>query len=409
MNNEQLHLLKGNNHKNLFGDDKVPKALLQQRAYNYRWAEVNHDVIPLTAADPDFKAPKEVGQTIANYALDGLFSYGPHQGLPSFKNALVHALAMRKNYQLQANNILPIDSVASAMYITARAYLSTGDEAIIFDPVDFLFEQAIKATGASVIRCPYDQATQSFQLEKLEALITPKTKLIGVCNPHNPLGKLLTKSELILLAQYANKHQLMLLNDEIWSDIVYPEQSMISFHHLPAHYQKNVITVYGFSKAFGLAGLRIGAIIAPDQSHYQKLVEASHVMTTAGGVSTLSQVAVTTALLRCWYWVDEFLLHLTTLRDYAVKRLNNMPKISCSTPEATYLLFPNIEATGYSAEQLAAECLKDKVAVVPGNEKFFGPGAQNHIRICFATSHEILAQGLDRMEKTLARLGITNA
>jgi len=217
----------------------------------------------------------------------------------------------------------------------------------------------------------------------------------------------MTESELLTISQLAKQHQLMILNDEIWSDIVYPEKAMTSFHHLPEP-QHKVITVYGFSKAFGLAGLRIGAIIAPTKHHYDLLVKNANVMTTAGGVSTLSQIAATTALLRCWYWVEQFIVHLTKLRNYAVKRLNNMPGISCPTPEATYLLFPNIEATGYDAETLVNEFLKDKVAVVPGNEKFFGPGAKNHIRICFATSQEILSQGLDRIEQTLIRLGVSN-
>jgi aspartate/methionine/tyrosine aminotransferase len=407
MNASQLAMISALPNEDLFNDENVPKALLKQRAYNYRWAELADDIIPLTAADPDFKAPKEVGEAIARYALDGVFSYGPHQGLNSFKNALVHALSIRKNYRLKAEHILPIDSVASAMYIVARTYLTAGDEAIIFDPVDFLFEQAVRAAGANVIRCPYDEKTQRFQLEKLTTLISPKTKLIGVCNPHNPLGKLMTEAELITLAKLAKQHNLMILNDEIWSDIVFPENIMTSFHHLP-DLQQNVITVYGFSKAFGLAGLRIGAIIAPDKHHYEQLVQASNVMTTAGGVSTLSQIAATSALLRCWYWVDQFIVHLTTLRNYAVKRINNMPGLSCNAPEATYLLFVNIAETGYDAETLVNEFLKDKVAVVPGNEKFFGPGAKNHIRLCFATSYEILSEGLDRIERTLTRLKIAN-
>jgi aspartate/methionine/tyrosine aminotransferase len=391
---------------NLFECDNVPLSLLKQRAYNFRWAELPDDVIPLTAADPDFRAAPEIGRAIANYALDGLFSYGPHQGLDSFKQALADGLAQRKNYQLQAQYILPIDSVASAMYIIAQSYIKPGDEAIIFDPVDFLFEQAILAAGGTVKRCSFNPQRNEFCLEQLNELISPRTKLIGVCNPHNPLGRLMSAREIQTLAEFANQHNLIILNDEIWSDIVFPEQAMFSFHHLAPELTKNVITTYGFSKSFGLAGLRIGAIFAPHQTHYDQLVAAANVMTTAGGVSTLSQIAGTEAILHCWYWVDEFLVHLRKLRDYAVARLNNMPGIHCPLPQATYLLFPDISATGLSADELVEELLIDKLAVVPGNERFFGPGAKGHIRICFATSETILKQGLDRMELTLKRLGV---
>ncbi|MDP5214721.1 pyridoxal phosphate-dependent aminotransferase [Pseudoalteromonas tunicata] len=394
--------------KNLFDAENVPLLLLKERAFNFRWAETAPDVIPLTAADPDFRAAPEISRAIAEYALDGVFSYGPHQGLNSFKQALATGLLKRKNYHLFPELILPIDSVASAMYAVARCYLQPGDEAIIFDPVDFLFEQAALAAGASVKRCPFDEQRGAFCFEQLPKLINNRTKLIGVCNPHNPLGLIMSKAELEQLALLAQKHNLIILNDEIWSDIVYPVQQMTSFHHLSNALQQQVVTVYGFSKAFALAGLRVGAIFAPNQAHYQALVNAANVMTTAGGVSTLSQIAATEAILNCWYWVDAFIAHLTHLRDYAVTRLNQMPGIQCRIPAATYLLFPDIRATGLCADEFVKECLKDKLAIVPGNERFFGPAAKGHVRICFATSFSILQQGLDRMETTLIRLGVTS-
>ena len=390
----------------LFDCDAVPIEVLKQRAFNFRRAETAADVIPLTAADPDFRCAPEISQAIAEYALEGVFSYGPHQGLDSFKHALSEGLAHRKDYRLNPELILPIDSVASAMYVVAKTYLNPGDEAIIFDPVDFLFEQAVLAAGAQVKRCRFNAKDGQFDLASLDELINERTKLIGVCNPHNPLGRLMTEQELSTLAHLAKQHNLMILNDEIWSDIVYPEHTMHSFHHLEPALMEHVITVYGFSKSFALAGLRVGAIFAPSEHHYQQLVTSSNVMTTAGGVSTLSQIAATAAVLHCWYWVDEFLIHLTHMRDYAVARLNAMPGVHCTSPQATYLLFPDISATGLSSETLTEELLKDKLAVVPGSPRFFGPAAQGHIRICFATSETLLRQGLDRMETTLHRLGV---
>jgi aspartate/methionine/tyrosine aminotransferase len=330
-----------------------------------------------------------------------VYSYGPHQGLAEFKDALANQLAARKNYQLSSDTILPIDSAASGMYAIVAAYIKPGDEMIIFDPVDYLFEQAVLAAGGRVVRCPFDYTQHRFNLSQLEQLVSEKTRMIGVCNPHNPLGLLMTGAELTKIAELAEQYDLWILNDEIWSDIVYPEQTFVSFHHLPKSLQKRVFTVYGFSKAFALAGLRVGAIFSPDLDSHQKVIASSHVMTTAGGVSTISQIAATTAISQCWYWVDEFIGHLTELRDYAVNRLNKMPGISCHYPQATYLLFANIEQTGLSSEQLVELLNQYKVAVVPGNASFFGPSSQGHIRICFSTSYEILKQGLDRIEQAL--------
>lgn len=387
----------------LFADENVPMDLLAQRAYNFRWAETEKDVIPLTAADPDFAVAKEIRQAVADYAMGGVFSYGPHQGLPEFKSLLAMCMSERRGYDLKPEHILPIDSVASGMYVVARTYLEPGDEAIIFDPVDFLFEQSVLAAGGKVVRCPFDEKSGEFRLDQLEQLVTDKTKMIGVCNPHNPLGRVMYKHELERIAQFANEHDLWIINDEIWSDVVFSDAEFCSFHHLSHQMCEKVITVYGYSKSFGLAGLRVGAVIAPDASSYDEIIAASNVMTTAGGVSTLSQVAAITAMTQCWYWLDAFKAHLMELRDYAVDRLNAMPGIYCHKPQATYLLFPNIEGTGMDTEQLVAKLLAHKVAVVPGNERFFGPGAKGHIRICFATSFKILSEGLDRMEHALRK------
>ncbi|WP_341503951.1 pyridoxal phosphate-dependent aminotransferase [Gallaecimonas sp. GXIMD4217] len=388
----------------LFADHQVPLDLLAKRAFNFRWAETEPGVIPLTAADPDFPVAREIRDAISDYAQSGLFSYGPHLGLKDFRLALAEAMGQRRGYDLNPDWILPIDSAASGMYAIARAYLRPGDEMIIFDPVDFLFEQSALAAGATVKRCPFDEASGRFRLDRLDGMVSDRTRLIGVCNPHNPLGRLMRQDELAEIAAFAERHDLWIMNDEIWSDIVFPEQDFVSFHHQPLSSDR-VITVYGFSKAFGLAGLRIGAVMAPSQESFDAITAAAHVMTTAGGVATLSQVAATTALRDCWYWVDAFTDHLRAQRDLAVARLNAMPGVSCTVPEATYLLFPDIRATGMAAEALVDHLHREaRLAVVPGNARFFGPGAEGHIRICFATSRAILSEGLDRMEKALIAL-----
>ena len=389
----------------LFGDDAVPLDLLTERAHNYRWAEIDPGVIPLTAADPDFAVAQEIRDAISRYAQEGVFSYGPHRGTPSLRIAMARELSSRRYSGVDAERILPLDSAASCMYAVARAFLKEGEEMIIFDPVDFLFEQAAASVGARVRRCAYDPGTRAFRLAELDRLVTPKTRMIGVCNPHNPLGRLMTEDELETVARFARRHDLWILNDEIWSDIVFPPRSFSSFHHLPETLRERVITVHGFSKSFGLAGLRIGTILAPSAATYSKILNASHVMSTAGGVSTLSQVAAETAVGHCRYWVDDFVAHLAGLRDLAVERLNAMPGVSCEAPEATYLLFPNIEATGLEPEELTEYLKKNAhVAVIPGNDQFFGPGGAGHIRLCFATSEKILVEALDRMDAAMHAL-----
>ena len=389
-----------------FSDGAVDRALLRRRAYNYRWAEQPADVIPLTAADPDFRAPEVVRRAIIEYAEGGYFSYGPKTGLPEFRQTISEVMRARKGIDVPASRILPIDSAARAMFVMARSVLRAGDEAIIFDPVDYLFKSSIEAAGATAVLCPVDHATATFDFDQLEALVTPKTRMLGVCNAHNPLGRVLRREEVTRLAQFAARHDLWVMNDEIWSDIVYHDDEVAfhSMHALPAELTRKTVTIYGFSKTFSMAGLRAAFMLCPDDEAYERFVAASDMPSTAGGIAPIAQVAATAALRDGWAWAEGFVSHLRGQRDYACARLNAIDGVRCLRPEGTYVLFPDITSFHMSSQEMTDELLqKARVAVVPGTPAFFGPGGEGHIRICFATSREVLQEGLDRIENWLTQ------
>jgi len=388
-----------------FSDSDINMPALRQRAFNLRWATLPEDVIPLTAADPDFKCAPEIVEAINAYSAERTFAYGPAEGLLTFREVIAKTVGERKNIRTTPELVLPVDSAAQGMFVIAKYCLQPGDEAIVFDPVDFLFKASIEAAGATAILFPIDVATGKYDISLLRSLITPNTKMLCICNPHNPIGKVYSKAELEELGQIAIEHDLWIMNDEIWSDIVFPHTTFTSMASLSPEIAERTLTVYGFSKSFGLAGLRVGFILSPSAMVHEGIIETSLVKTTAYGVSTISQVAAQAAFEKCWYWVDGFLQQLTINKNYAVDRLNKMPGISCHHPQGCYLVFPEIRATKKSATSLTEILLKEgRVAVVPGAEKWFGPGAEGHIRICIATSHNILKEGLDRIEHTLLKL-----
>ena len=195
------------------------------------------------------------------------------------------------------------------------------------------------------------------------------------------------------------------MNDEIWSDMIYPEAHFNSLLEFGPERNKRTLTVYGFSKTFGVAGLRIGCVYATNQENYDKLVEASMVDSTIGGINLLSQVAGIACLEKGFYRVDQFVQQITENRDYALQRIAAMPEIKCHKPQATFVIFPDITETGMDPVELV-ELLKTKykLAIVPGGERFFGPGSEGHVRICLATSHEVLEEGLNRLEACLKDL-----
>ena len=388
-----------------FADEAVSLEVLRERAFNLRWAEVPEDVIPLTAADPDFPVAAEIREAIKAWIDKGYFSYGPAAGLPEFRAAAATMLRERKAMDAKPEQVLATNSAAAALETAAQFMLSAGDEAIISDPVDFLFGRSVEHAGGVAVRWPCDPLTGEVDFDALGERITSKTKMIGLCNPLNPIGKVWTRAELERLAAIAEAHDLWILSDEIWSDIVFGEAEHISIASLGPEVARRTITVTGLSKSFGLAGLRIGVLHGGSDEAVEGLLETSGARSTANGAATLSQVGAIAAWERGWTWFEAFRAHLESQRDYAAGRLQAMPGVHIRPPEGCYVLFPSIRGTGRGSEDLAAHLLENhRVAVVPGAARWFGPGAEGHLRICFSTSRKILSEGLDRIEAGLAGL-----
>ena len=384
---------------NLFSNDKVNIDILRQKAFNYRWATHDADVIPLTAADPDFPAAKEITEAINSYCADGYYSYGPPQGLNEFKEAIANWYQQKKQVTIKAKHVLPVNSAAHGLYIAAQMILTEHENAIIPDPVDFLFRKSIEQVKAKVKTCPIHEQTACFDLSILESLIDEKTKAIFICNPNNPLGKIIPKEHLLELIKMAEKHDLWIVSDEIWSDIYYetPFESIAS-SSMPIY--KKILIISGLSKNFALAALRIGFVIAPDDDSFEKLLISSGHMTTAFGIPVLSQIAGTAALTKCEYWLDSFRSHLTKMQQMTFNFIDEMPFLERPSPNATYLAFPKICNTNKSAAELAETILKkSRVAFVPGGINWFESKSEGHIRICFSTSEDILSQAFDRIRK----------
>ncbi|MBR5754710.1 MAG: pyridoxal phosphate-dependent aminotransferase, partial [Erysipelotrichaceae bacterium] len=323
-------------------------------------------------------------------------------GLNQFKESFAGYVRNRKGELIDPSMVLPVDSAARGMYIIADSVLKPGDEMIVFDPCDYLFRESCMRTGAKPVLYPVtmDPETRRMDLGRLEEYITPKTKMFGLCNPHNPFGLTYTDEDLEHIMSLCEKYDLYIMNDEIWSDIIYTDAKFNSIYTLGNERCRRVLSVFGFSKSYGLAGLRIGCIYTTDKDIFEKLVEHSDVMSTAGGAASLSQIAAIAAMDEAGYYLEDFLKQLEENRDYAVDFINRLPYLKAYRPQATYLLYVDIAETGMSGAEFSDFLIENvKLAIVPGGRKFFGDQSEGHIRICFATSRQILEEGLKRLEK----------
>jgi aminotransferase len=387
----------------MFNNENINFELLRNRAYNLRWATVSPGTIPLTAADPDFPSAPQISQAIQKYASDRYYCYGPPEGLPEFRESIARSYNERRNVPIESKLCFPVDSAAYGIYLTCKAFLTPGDTAIIFDPVDFLFRYSVEAVNAKAVSFQIPPGTSVVDFTKLEGLITPRTKLICLCNPLNPTGKVFSRDELMQLGEIAVKHNIMILSDEIWSDIVFPPFQYTSVASLSEEIRQKTILITGFSKSYGLAGLRIGAVMSPNDQIFRQLFEASLHQSTIHGVSVLSQLAATTALNECGVWLDDFVKHLWYMRDIVVEELNTIRGFKCIAPEGCYVAFADISDTGYSSLEMHELLLdKAKVSVVPGLEQWFGKGAEGYIRLSFATSEDVLREAMSRIKTALS-------
>lgn len=389
----------------MFENHSVNLPILKQRAYNLRWATVPDGVIPLTAADPDFPSSPAIAEALTKAIKDRYLCYGPPSGLPFFKESVAEFFRKKRNIPAKAEWLFPVDSAAFGIYVICKAFLKAGDEAIIFDPVDFLFRYSIETIGATAVPFAIPADTHHVDVEKLESLIGPHTKMICLCNPLNPTGKVFSKEELLTLGNLAIKHNLLILSDEIWSDIIFTPHTYTSMASINEAIRERTITVTGYSKSYGLAGLRIGTVMASNQAHFDRLMEASLHNSTIHGANIMGQIAAATAVNECDEWLAAFVAHLQKMRDLCVNELNSINGFNCNPPQGCYVAFTDIRATGKSSQEMR-DLLFDKaaVAVVPGLKQWFGDGAEGYIRLSFATSEEILSTALNRIKNTINNL-----
>jgi len=198
---------------------------------------------------------------------------------------------------------------------------------------------------------------------------------------------------------------LKIVSDEIWSDIVYTPHRHVSLASISPEIARNTVTIYGFSKNFALAGMRVGCLICTDSQWRKEIIAASDAESTVYGVSVLSQIAVVAALNDGREWLAQFVQHLQAQRDYVVGRLAKWPGVTVEPAQGTYVVFPDVRSLSDDSEALCQQLREQaRVALVPGAPRWFGPGASGHLRICFATSRRILQEAFDRLEPVVKQI-----
>ena len=380
--------------------EKIDEDFLRKRAA-LKWGLWGKDVIPLSVADIDFRAPDEIKEGIIRAVQEDRTPYSDYGGEPDILEVLCEKLNRTNNIPATPDDVHMIPGTMFAIFLSCYYTLSPGDEAMICPAPVYppFIENIHNAEGIPVFN-PIDfQNNLEVDLDNLRRCITPKTRLLMISNPHNPTGRVFTREELTGIAQIAEEHDLMIFSDELYEDMIY-EGNHISIASLSPDLFERTITVFGFSKAFGIPGYRIAYIVCRGK-HMQELKRRLHGMIVHA--DTLAQAAAKAAVVHGRSWLEKLMAHLLKMRDYGMKRLTEIPGVWCPAPQATPFLFPNVSSFGKAGGEMT-RYLQEEAGVIVQNGAQFGPPGEGYIRINFATSFSVLKEAFDRIEQALLKV-----
>ncbi|GAA3996979.1 pyridoxal phosphate-dependent aminotransferase [Deinococcus rubellus] len=371
-----------------------------RHADSTKWTFYDEDVLPMWVADMDFPVAEPI-LTALRERLTRSIGYAQVTGDPVLKTQLIDKLERDGLIGLTPEGVSFLPGVVPGLYAAVQALTQPGDEIMTVVPIYPPFLSAITDHGRVLNAVPLTESQQGWTLDMdaLEAAVTPRTKLLMLCHPHNPAGRVWTRAELEQMADLALKHGLYVVSDELHADLRYPDApEYVPFAAVRPELAQRVVTLTGPCKAYNTAGLGIGAMI----SHNPELVAQLEKATKGimGHASALSITMWQTALSGGAEWLAETLKYLQANRDFLSEFMaRELPDVPYTPPQATYLAWFDLRNHPRAADIQNYLLEEGKLALNDGLN--FGAGYQGFVRLNFATSRELLQEGLTRLARAV--------
>lgn len=367
-------------------------------------ASTMKDAISLGVGEPDFVTPYHIRNAAIDSILDGETQYTPNRGLLPLRQEICWYLEHR--YQTVYNpesEVVVTVGASESIDIALRAMLSPGDEVLVPEPSYVSYSPSVIFAGGTPVGVVTD-ASNGFRLtpEAVRNAITPRTKALILPYPNNPTGGIMPRAELEALAKVIEEKKIMVISDEIYSELTYGGLHHVSFASLPGMWDYT-LTINGFSKAFAMTGWRVGYICGPAEiiNVINKIHQYAILCAPRQG-----QVAALAALRE---GRENGYAEVLKMRDSYDRRRRLMVEgfrsmgLECFEPLGAFYVFPSIAKTGLTSEEFCERLLhEERVACVPGTA--FGPSGEGHIRCSYATAVDKLNLALEKMERFIARL-----
>ncbi|TCP31279.1 cystathionine beta-lyase [Scopulibacillus darangshiensis] len=370
-----------------------------------KWDETENlfgdkDILPMWVADMDFRIPDEVVEALKNRAEHGIFGYTTRS--ESYLNAVVDWMKERHQWDVKKEWLCHSPGVVTGLSLIVDAFTKPGDKVVIQPPVYYPFTKVVLKHGRDLVFNPlkFEDNRYTMDFDDLERKLDPDVKLLILCSPHNPVGRVWTKEELTRLGEICLKHGGIVVSDEIHFDLVFKEHQHVPFATISEAFANNAIVCTAPSKTFNLASLQTSNIIIPNDG-LRETYTAQLEKYSLGMPNAMGMVAAEAAYRYGEEWLDQCIDYVKENLDFMTDYISkNIPKIKVIQPEGTYLAW--LDCRLLDLEEKKQEELMLKKAKVAFDEGYiFGQGGTGFTRINLACPRSILVEGLKRLEQAV--------
>jgi aspartate aminotransferase len=355
------------------------------------------DICSFSAGEPDFDTPEHIKAAAAAALAAGKTKYGAASGEPALREAIAHKLHKDNQLSYQSANILVTNGGKHSLFNLMMALLNPGDEVLIPAPFWLSYPEMVRLANGVPVIIP---TGISYKLTpaQLEQHITPRTKLLVLNSPSNPSGIVYGAAELAALAEVIVRHDILVVSDEIYEKIVYGDVRHVSIGSFGPEIAARTIVSSGFAKAYSMTGWRVGYLAAPIEIIKAASTIQGH---STSNVCTFAQYGALAALQGSQDCVAEMLAAFSLRRKFVLDSLSRISGLDCANPDGAFYVFVNIGKTGLSSLEFCQRFLESQqVAVIPG----LPFGADDHVRLSYATDMQTLEKGLDRLNAFVEEL-----
>ncbi len=391
------------------------KLIERKETDSYKWGMLKEvfgrdDLLPMWIADMDFPSPKPVIEALRKRVEHGIYGYAYPKD--SVKEAFVERVRRKFSWVIEPEWVVITPGSMPAIHAAIRAFTRPGDKVILQSPVFTPFWKAIRNTGRQVLnnKLLLDGRRYLMDYEGLRKVIEPppyneaRAKLAILCSPHNPVGRVWSESELRILGNILLEHDVLILADEIWAELVFRGRRHVPFASISGDFAERAITIMAPSKTFNLAGIQATSLIIPNDA----VREAFLYELSRAGISPTTNVFGLAAMEAAYRygdpWLEQLLTYLEGSLKYLVKYVREeINGVDVVEPEGTYLAWLDFRELGLTPEELS-RFLRDEAKVALEDGYLYGPGGEGFERMNFGTPRKLLEEGLRRIRDAVKRV-----